>query len=242
MAMESARLRSAHLGNERTLWIQKPRGIARPCPLVVFLDGELYLKRVHAGAIVRKLTRRGKIAEAWHVFVSMHSFEARWRECPCHPPFARFIAEELMPWLEGRHPEIKQAPRRVLIGLSYTGLAAAFVALRYPDLFQRVVCQSGSFWWRDCWLVRSYRRTRRRIAAEFFLDVGREETERNVRFRPGVFQGISQIEGVRAFRDVLERRGNAVTYAEFEGGHEPKGWAGTLPAALQWALEPAPSG
>ena len=49
-------------------------------------------------------------------------------------------------------------------------------------------------------------------------------------------QVVSQIEGVRRFRDVLRLRGHSVRYVEFDGGHDFTAWRQTLPEALQWAL------
>jgi enterochelin esterase family protein len=51
-----------------------------------------------------------------------------------------------------------------------------------------------------------------------------------------VLQLVSQIEGVRRFRDVLRLRRHSVRYVEFAGGHDPAAWRQTLPEALRWAL------
>jgi hypothetical protein len=72
----------------------------------------------------------------------------------------------------------------VLAGVSYTGLAAAFVAKEYPGAFQRIISQSGSFWWNDCWLVEEFRRLEQRLPVEFYLDVGMQEIHENVRHPP----------------------------------------------------------
>jgi enterochelin esterase-like enzyme len=231
-----ARIKSAYLKNERPIWIMRTRSAARPRRIAIFLDGELYRERVKAGPVIGRLLADRRIANAWFVFVSMESPESRWKECPCHRPFAHFVVKELLPWLESRHPEIRAVRERVLSGLSYTGLAAAFIALEYPGIFQKVICQSGSFWWNDCRLVKRYEKLRQPVPTEFFLDVGTRETEENVRHRETVFQGVSQIAGVRGFRDTLLRKGCHATYVEFEGGHEFAGWRKTLPKALRWAL------
>src|SRR5689334_11539418 len=144
-----SRFRSVHLQNERPIWVRPPRDPSSAEHVSVFLDGELYRDQVGANSVIDRL--EDDIADSWFVFVSMESVEARWRECPCHQPFARFVTEELLPWLNARHPELRLVRKRTLIGLSYTGLAAAFVAKECPGIFQRVVSQSGSFWWNDCW-------------------------------------------------------------------------------------------
>jgi len=108
-------------------------------------------------------------------------------------------------------------------------------------LLTRGISQSGSFWWNDCWLVEEYRRLEQKIPVEFYLDVGTQEIRENVRHREDVVQVVSQIEGVRRFRDALLARGHAVRYNEFDGGHDYAGWNRTLVDALKWAvpLQPA---
>ena len=140
------RLHSNHLGNERNIWLRPPvDGREAEC-LAVFLDAELYRDQIGAPSTIDDLQREGAIPPCLSVYVSSESIASRWRECPCHPPFAAFVDEELLPWLESQHPGATALPRRALIGVSYTGLAAGFVALRHPTRFTRVVAQSGSFW------------------------------------------------------------------------------------------------
>lgn len=201
-------LHSSYLGNERSIWICEPESVSGASDLVVFLDGERYRDRVGALSVIEAL--RGQVADSWFVFVSEESPETRWRECPCYPPFAGFIGEELLAWLASGSIDFKRIKRRVLAGVSYTGLAAVFVAKEYPDSFQRIICQSGSFWWNDCWLVEEFRSLGQKTA--FSLDVGTEETRENVHHGEDLVQGVSQIEGVRRFRDALVAQGCAVRY------------------------------
>jgi len=228
-----ARFKSGHLQNERLIWVRPPRDRSFAEHVSIFLDGEFYRDRVGANSVIDSL--QGDIADSWFVFVSMESVEARWLECPCYQPFARFVAEELLPWLSTQHQELRLVRKRTLIGVSYTGLAAAFVATECPGIFQRVISQSGSFWWNDCWLSEQYR-LRARVPTDFYLDVGTKDLAENVRHRENVLQVVSQIEGVHRFRDVLRLKGHSVRYVEFDGGHDFTAWRQTLPDALRWAL------
>lgn len=237
MPESTALLRSVHLGNERTIWVVEPRHPATARHLVIFLDGEFYRDRVGAPAVLAGL--QDSIADSWIVYVSMHSVEARWIECPCHPPLARFVVEELLPWLASRHLAIGAVKQRVLIGLSYTGLAAAYIAWANPGVFSHVIAQSGSFWWNDGWLIQHVLRSPPIPPGSFYLDVGRKEIAENVQHKEDVLQKMSQIEGVRRFRDALLRQGQEVKILEFDGGHDMAAWRETLPGALTWALPKA---
>jgi enterochelin esterase-like enzyme len=233
----TARFESAQLQNERLIWVRPPRDRSSAGHISVFLDGELYRDQVGANSVIDDL--QGDIADSWFVFISMKSVEARWLECPCYQPFARFVAMELLPWLNTQHQELRLVRKRTLIGLSYTGLAAAFVAKEFPGIFQRVISQSGSFWWNDCWLSEQYR-LGARVPTDFYLDVGTEELAENVLHRDYVMQVVSQLEGVHRFRDVLRHKGHSVKYVEFDGGHDFTAWRQTLPVALRWALPSSP--
>jgi enterochelin esterase-like enzyme len=232
--MESVRrLHSLHLGNERAIWIREPRDRTTSHNLVMFLDAELYRDRIGARSVIEAL--QGEIADSWIVYVSEESAASRRRECPCYAPFSRFIAEELVQFLGGEVLDFATVTRKALVGVSYTGLAAAYIAREYPETFQDIVCQSASFWWNECWLVNEYRGFPSRYDLAFYLDVGTREKQENID-HGDVFQRVSQIDAVRRFRDVLLDGGVPTCYREFDGGHEYEKWAQTLPDALRWCV------
>lgn len=228
--------RSETLGNERDIWFREPDTMGDPLNLVIFLDGDRYRDGVGATEVIDELEVAGEIDDALFVFVSHQSDEARWRECPCYPPFAQFVAKELLPWIQHHHPAIASAKERVLVGLSYTGLAAAYVAFEQPNLFTRVISQSGSFWSEDCWLAKQVENLDTPMKAAFFLNVGAKETATNIQHKEDLVQEIAQIEGVERFRDALLGSGHAVEYRTYDGGHDHACWRQTLPEALRWAL------
>jgi enterochelin esterase-like enzyme len=233
-AMESVRrLRSSHLGNDRAIWIREPRDSTTSHNLVIFLDAELYRDRIGATSIIDAL--QGEIADSWIVFVSEESAASRRRECPCYAPFSRFIAEELIEFLGREVLDFGTVKRKSLVGVSYTGLAAAYVAKEFPETFQNIICQSASLWWNECWLVDEYRHFSSCYDLAFYLDVGVGEKQENVD-HGYVFQRVSQIDAVRRFRDVLLDGGIPTYYREFDGAHEYDKWAQTLPDALRWCV------
>jgi enterochelin esterase family protein len=227
-------LKSVHLANERLVWVREPEH--RATNVTVFLDAELYRDCVGATSIIDDLDSDGNIDRSLFVFVSMECAASRWVECPCYPPFAQFIEEELFPWLEGVYPNALEAKERVIVGLSYTGLAAAYVSMVNPSRFTKVIAQSGSFWSNDCWIIEYFDKLDTKPKTEFYLDVGLRETQDNVLHKEDVFQAVSQIEGVTRFRDALLRHGYQPRYVEFDGGHDFTAWSLTLPDALRWAL------
>ena len=235
MAMHT--IDSRALSNRRSLWIFGPVNGGAVSNLVVFLDGELFLKHLDALALISRLSAEHELADSLFVFVSMHSQAARLSECSCHPQFARFIAVELIEFMEVIYPGLKEVRQKLLAGVSFSGLAAVFTAGEFPGVFQKIIAQSGSFWWKDCWLIKHLSKMTKPLPSSFYLDVGTGETEVDVEGDPteDTFQSTSQIDSVKQLRYALASQGCRVNYVEFSGGHEAKEWAQTLPGALLWA-------
>lgn len=229
-------LHSEILDNERRIWIREPASRQTDLDLLVILDAELYRNRVQAPQIIEDLFESGTLSQTLVVYVSCVSMDARWIECPCYPPFTTFVAKELIPSIHERYPKTAHAKERVIAGLSYTGLAASFVALTHDGLFTKVISQSGSYWSNDCWLIREFDGQSLKHPPAFFLDVGDKETQEYVWHKEDVVQTISQVEGVERFRDMLLKNGYEVRYDTFSGGHSAEAWATSLPNALKWAL------
>jgi len=238
MNEEKFTFKSEILGNERSIWIQKPEASVSSDSLLIILDGELYREHVGAPEIIEKLVKEKRIKPTIIVYVSYCTKEARWIECPCHPPFANFISDELYPWLVSTLPELVNIKERIIAGLSYTGLAASFVAIESEDLFHKVISQSGSYWSNECQISKKLKDYDRKLNLSFYLDVGNQEIEANVKHKEDVIQKVSQISGVESFRDVLISKGIQTEYKVFNGGHSFEAWAQTLPQALIWALSP----
>lgn len=228
--------KSVYLNNERAVWVRTPSSGKAPRNLVIILDAELYREKVAACETIEELEEAETNPPTIFVFVSAHSIETRAIECPCYPPFVGFMIEELMPWLIREYPEIKDCDQRILVGLSYTGLASAYIALQSPDTFDKIIAQSGSFWWNNCWLVEQYAKLPNRLPVDFYLEVGDKEIRTNVD-HGHVLQTVSQVDAVTRFRDVLQNSGHTVIYVEFDGHHDTAKWRETLPGALQWALQ-----
>jgi len=230
--------KSKILENERAIWFRQPKSGVDQNKLAIFLDGELYHK-LGVSEIIDRSEEANAIDDTLFVFVSYGTVDDRWKECPCYPKFANFIADELLPLIVEQFPSVNAVHDRTLIGLSYTGLAAAYTALEKVGLFNNVIAQSGSLWWNDCYLAKQFESSTTNIPTRFYLDVGQAETEGYVEHKEDVIQRVSQISAVQQFRDVLQTKNIDVIYIEFDGGHDFESWAKTLPGALSWALSRA---
>src|SRR5579859_6111348 len=241
--LEMHRLHSKLLENERRVWIYTPPGYSsegEPYGLFVVFDGWAYIKLVPTPVILDNLFAEKKIPPLVTVLIDSMAHEVRNRELPCHQPFVDFLTTELLPWVRERYHVTTDPARTIVGGSSYGGLAAAFAALRAPEVFGNVLSQSGSFWWKPEeaseheWLARQYVLTPR-LSLRFYLDVGLRENG------PTPDNGPTQVVVNRHMRDVLQAKGYSVHYAEFMGGHDYICWRGTLVDGLLALLAKDPA-
>lgn len=217
---------------ERTVWSLAPPA-ARPAAAILFLDAELYLERVGAADVVRRLQARRLIPPAVAFFLSAGGAAARHEDFVCRPEYAQFVACDLVGSIREEHASVTEI---VIAGLSLSGLAAAYAATRHPTVFRAAVCQSPSFWWERGRFAQELPPAAP-AGPEFWICVGSRETESGLSHPPsGLRQGLTQVAGCLAAAAALRANGYAVRYREYDGGHDPTGWRDDLSLALAWAL------
>lgn len=163
--------------------------------------------------------------------MSFQDSASRHEDYLCNADYARFIAEDVVAWAKQRDPRIAGTDP-MLCGVSLSGLAAAYTVAQHPGSFSAALCQSGSFWWLADHAM-SFPATR----ARYWLSVGTEEIETGVRHPPtGLFQRVSQIEGVESAAQSLASRGGTVHYNPYSGGHAFSCWRDELAPALGWLV------
>lgn len=228
MTLESFAIKSAD--RERAAWIiEGPDTSHRLC---VLLDGAHYRDDLHAVSIIETLMERGTIPRMTLLFVESGDGAVRHQDYVYDPTFARFIAEDVIRAARARVPSLT-ADGHLICGLSLSGLAAAHIALLYPALFPAALCQSGSFWLQPETFAQLARQ--HAVKSRFWLSVGDEETDVNVSHPPtGLFQAITQIEGVERAGAALVENGADVHLHRYHGGHKFEPWEAELPEALAW--------
>jgi len=235
-------LKSKILGNQRDISIYTPAGFNRSqgtTPLLFFFDAKTYQSEIPTPRILDNLIAEKKIPPAIAVFVSNPSYKSRAEELTCNPDFAKFIAQELHPWVIEKSKISTTAETTLLAGSSYGGLAAACIALSYPEKFGLVLSQSGSFWWSP-----DYQDTRDFVPEWLPAQIAQEQTK-SVRFylNAGLFEKGWQPSDIlpsnRHMQDVLSAKNYAVKYEEFANGHDAFSWRVNLASGLIYLLQAA---
>lgn len=237
--LEESTFESKRLGNERIVRVYTPPGYdpkGPAYPLVVILDGRTYSSDIPTPTILDNLLAAGRIRPLVAVFVANPSAESRLAEFTCNPKFAEFLDRELIPWVRGGWHVATDPARTAIAGSSLGGLAAACAAVSSPEIFGNVLSLSGSFYWQMAGESEPEGLARRlatgsKLPLRFYLEAGKMED----RQRPG---SPSLLTANRHLRDVLEAKGYAVDYKEFNGGHSILNWRGSVADGLQALFGP----
>lgn len=227
------------LNNSRRIFVYFPAHFDKKDSeflLAFFFDGKEYTEQVPTPDILDNLISEGKMPPTIAVFIDNPSSESRSKELPPNPTFAKMLAEELYPWITEQLDIQPKNTHTILVGSSYSGLAATYIAGQYPHLFGNVLAMSGSFWWKKAnsqsnennYIARLYA-TKPKQNINFFLSAGRYEASRN-----GDFDILNNS---RHLNDVLIAKGYSVSYKEYTTDHSYFVWQYILPLGLSTLVE-----
>ncbi len=165
---------------------------------------------------------------------------------------ARFVVEELRPWMEASYRPATGRANTAIAGFSLGGLSALDVAWNHYTLFGAVGVLSGALWWRSrdvrdpAYSDLTDRLMHQQLASapwrassqRFWFQTGTAD-ELNDRNHNGVIDAIDDT--LDALR-ILRARGypdHDLRYLEIAGGqHHQNTWAEALPDFLVWAFPP----
>src|SRR5579883_1334501 len=200
-------------GGERKVWVYTPPGFdakrATPYDLALVFDGEEYLEIIPLPTILDNLLAAGKIAPTVAVMTDNGRGADRLGELANRAQFAKWVAEELMPWARKEWNVTRDPKRSIVTGSSAGGLASAYLAFHHPELFGNVLAQSPSFWRgneasNDApyeWLTGQVK-TAPKAPVAFWIEGGSKESMRTLGG-----QGPNALDAIRRFVTVLKNKG-----------------------------------
>ncbi|MGL4514181.1 MAG: alpha/beta hydrolase [Lacipirellulaceae bacterium] len=199
-------------------------------PVVYVTDGHEY-SADHMGslaAVLDNLIDDGSIRPTIAVFVDPRNptnlgENRRQSQYVNNPAFATYLADELVPAIDGAFGTSAQATDRMILGTSLGGVAAAFVGATEPETFARIGIQSPAFGAGTS----IYDRYRRAPYADqkLFMTAGT----------------INDGNGGPTMAAILQQFSHDYTYDEANEGHSWGNWRAQLPAMLRDLIGPASS-
>lgn len=133
----------------RQIWVYTPASISRTqsYPVLLVLDGEVWLKRHHLHLALAQLMDAGLIAPAYIVFIDSGGTEQRWQELgDSESDFGGYLSGQLLNWLKAHYAISPKPADRVVIGQSLGALTVLRTLVAYPQLIGAGISQSASLW------------------------------------------------------------------------------------------------
>jgi enterochelin esterase family protein len=205
---------------ERDIYLYKPP-VNEAVPLLIVYDGNDYLHRARLGTIVDNLIAQKRIRPIAIAFLQ-NGKSRRNVEYFCSDATITWLDREILP-LARKHLrllDIEEHPGSYgVLGASAGGLMSMYTGLRMPEIFGKVICQSGVFelYGRDFAVVDLVRHKHARDI-NIWMDVGKLD---------------ELLEDNRRMAALLKQKKYNVTYREFSAGHNYTAWRDDLPRGLE---------
>lgn len=234
--LRDERLHSDAFGEAREYQIYVPARYrdTRRYPLLVLHDGYDYQRFTNLKLILDNLIHRLEIPP---MIVAMTQSPNRLHEYADDERHASFIAEELLPAVDSKFSLVDDTSARGIGGASFGAIASFSVALRKPDIFGRLMLQSGSFAFTD---IGDHDRG---PAFDPVVDFVNRYREDPVRPAPRIFVSCGTYESLiyynRSLVPMLQDTGAELRYVEARDGHNWENWRDRMREALSW-LFPGP--
>jgi enterochelin esterase-like enzyme len=205
-------------GTMRTVYLYHPP-VETPVPLLVVYDGSDYLHRGRLNVIVDNLIGEKRIRPIALAMVQ-NGGKARTIEYSCGESTLGLLMEGVLP-LAKEHLNLEpiENGNYGIMGASLGGSMALFTALRKPQVFRKVLAQSGAFIETDYpFVVVELVRYIPRPDIDIWMDAGQ-------------FEWL--LDGNRQMYALLKEKQYRVKYREFPGGHNYTAWRNDIRSGLE---------
>ena len=235
--MDTIKYKVKTLDSDRNIYVYLPpnydKNRKEAYPVIFLFDAFTYLYRVEVPIILDNLITEKKIEPTIAVLFSNYR-STRDIVLPLNFEFKDEFVSDIIPLVRDNYNISLEPEKNIIGGMSYGGLAAAFIGFYHSDIFGNVLSQSGSFWRgleftdiqgkeiRNDWLIEKYLiESKKNI--KLYLDWGIQEN--NV------------LGSNRRFVKALSRKNYEFIFVEFNGWHDWSNWRKTFPQGLMYLLE-----
>ncbi|WP_170006757.1 alpha/beta hydrolase [Bacillus fonticola] len=196
-------------------------------------DGKDYIQLGRVPRILDEFAEK----EDWDewIFVGIPYANVKERRARYHPDgeqmnaYLRFLAHELVPYLDREYPTLHMGNSRALLGDSLAGTISLTAALTYPNTFGRVMMHSPFV---NDRVLEKVQQTQDLSSLTLFHAIGKEETK--VRMTNG--ETWDFLTTNRELNKHLTPTVGDYVYRELDGDHTWKTWQPNLRHALSYTL------
>lgn len=235
--VETVTFDSKIMDNSRNIYIYLPPDYNQQqipkYPVIYLFDSFIYLNRVEVPTILDNLIKERKIEPMIAVMVDNPTNISRKTELPLNFQFKDFMTKELVPFIREKYNISSDSNKNIIGGISYGGLAATFIGYHHPEIFGKILSQSGSFW-RDPELKDNYGNEIRQdwLINKFLIE---EKKDLQIFLDWGLQENWCLQSGRRMVR-VLDKKGYKYKFIEFNGWHDWSNSRKTFPVGLMYLL------
>lgn len=184
--------------------------------MILFMDGKEHINLLSSNKILDNLIFKKKIPPIFGVFIE--STDNRSKDLRCSKEFEKFIIYELIPFIQKKYNISKNPYKNVITGFSLGGLMATYMGLNHPEIFQNVLSQSGSYYFKLKDLKKQIYKSTNKL--KFYIDVGILENKKIM------------IDSNKKLYGILRKNRFKVKYEEFKSGHDFLSWGEFLARGL----------
>lgn len=225
-------IKSNELGEEILLLVYLPANFSPlfKYSLLIAQDGRDYFQLGKIGRLADEYLFNRKIENLIIVGIPYKNVGDRRRKYhpdgDQHQQYIRFLAHELVPFLDQEYPTYHMGSTRALIGDSLGATVSLVTALQYPHSFGKVLLQSPYINEKVLEMVNSFTETE---LLEIYHIVGNQETE--VQTTNGKISDF--LEPNRKLSSIFTDKSFTYFYDEFDGDHTWTYWQPDLKRALK---------
>lgn len=230
--IEEVLLYSEALGEDVQILIHLPHNYTPLYKYAVLFgsDGKDYIQYGRIGRVIDEQMEENEIENVIFVGIPYKSVKERRRmyhpEGDKHEAYIRFLAHELVPYIDKHYPTYQVGTGRALIGDSLAATISLLTAIKYPNTFGKVILHSPYV---DDYVLEKVKSAQDSSAFSIYHVIGTEETEVETQV-----DGIQDfLQPNRALKEAIENKGFDYFYDEFNGNHTWKYWQADMPRAIK---------
>ncbi|EPD52125.1 hypothetical protein HMPREF1210_01478 [Paenisporosarcina sp. HGH0030] len=198
--------------------------------VLIASDGKDYFQLGRISRVADELLENKEIENMIIVGVPYKNVEDRRRKYhpsgDQHDAYLRFLAHELVPYLDLTYPTYQIGMGRALIGDSLAATASLLAAIKYPNIFGKVLLHSPMV---NEEVLEKIKNVRTPHSFSVYHVIGTGEDA--VKLTNGEIENF--LEPNRVLNSLMQDKGFSLFYDEFEGEHTWKHWQPDLKRAIK---------